>query len=103
MKKGFLTKTLDQLYEKEDPTLHYYGIYLNYAYPMNLKRKTRTDSPHQNGPIEVIYNRDEATVRFVSRTFEYDQTGLPKDKNFTLVVGMNFLNQVMEVKLYNFK
>ena len=102
MKKGFLNN-LNQLYNKEDPARHYYGINMEDDQPFNVKRKTRTGDPHQNDPIEVIYNRDEATVRFVSKTFEYDQTGLPKDKNFTLVVGMEWPGQVMKVAFSNIK
>ena len=47
----------------------------------------------------IIYDRQAQTVRFVSKTFEYVQTGLPKDVDFAIWVCLYEMGMAVELKI----
>ena len=88
----------DNLYEKEDPNAHIYGVRNSDNLPCNLKVSRKGSKLHYTDPITVTYSKKDRTVKFSSKNFDYYQTDLP-DKDFGIYVWLCFKPQELELKL----
>ena len=88
------------LWKKEDPSTWAYGVYGSSNAPCNLK--TNSKGPGiKNEPIDIVYDRQEGTVKFTSKNFDLYQTGLPKDVDFCLAVTLWKSPQEVELEILN--
>ena len=94
-------KMQDPVRNKEDPSVHCYGVYPSRPNLLNLKQewaeaKIETEYGRMvsglpsSSPITMEYDRHKQTVRFTSSHFSFYQTGLPKDVPFAVGVWIYY-------------
>ena len=59
--------------------------------PYNLKTNHRDEGypklPNDE-PIDIVFSRQDRTVKFLAKTFDLYQTDLPRDEDFRIAVVM---------------
>ena len=74
-----------------------YGLWEGKDSFRNLKTKRYNSRMALDDTMVITYNKQEQTVRFTCKTFEFYQTGLPKDTDFKIATAIYCKPQKMTI------
>ena len=52
-----------------------------------------------NEPIDIVFSRQDRTVKFLSKEFDFYQTDLPQDKEWCIAVTLGYEEKEVEIEL----
>ena len=78
-----------------------YGVYPGVPAPCNLKTNSKGSGLPMHEPVDIVFSRQDRTVKFLSKQFDFYQTDLPPDKDFCIAVTMGVEGTEVEIELLN--